>query len=94
MINELLSNQSKKEGKDQESIQSSTIPDPGHHMGKSQEVSRSQGCKEQTRQYRMEGQHEIQITKIIHKSTALERSVKNPEGLKSLTVPTPTLLIM
>ena len=27
---------SKKEGKDQESIQSSTTPDPGHHMGKSQ----------------------------------------------------------
>ena len=27
---------SKKEGKDQESIQSSTIPDRGHHMGKKQ----------------------------------------------------------
>ena len=25
---------SKEEGKDQESIQSSTTPDPGHHMGK------------------------------------------------------------
>ena len=25
--------QSKKEGKDQESIQSSTTPDPGHHIG-------------------------------------------------------------
>ena len=28
------SNQSKKEGKDQESIQSSTTPDLGHHIGK------------------------------------------------------------
>ena len=26
--------QSKEEGKDQESIQSITTPDPGHHMGK------------------------------------------------------------
>ena len=26
--------QRKEEGKDQESIQSSTTPDPGHHMGK------------------------------------------------------------
>ena len=26
--------QSKKEGKDQESIQSNTTPDPDHHMGK------------------------------------------------------------
>ena len=25
---------SKKEGKDQESIKSSTAPDPGHHIGK------------------------------------------------------------
>ena len=29
-----LYNQSKKGGKDQESIQSSTTPDPGYHMGK------------------------------------------------------------
>ena len=27
-------NESNKEGKDQESIQSSTSPDPEHHMGK------------------------------------------------------------
>ena len=27
-------NQSKEEGKDHESIQSSTTPDPGQHMGK------------------------------------------------------------
>ena len=27
-------NQSKKDGKDQETIQSSTTPDPGYHMGK------------------------------------------------------------
>ena len=26
--------ESKEEGNDQESIQSSTTPDPGHHMGK------------------------------------------------------------
>ena len=26
--------QAKEEGKDQESIQSSTKPDPGHHLGK------------------------------------------------------------
>ena len=26
--------QSEEEGKDQESIQSNTTPDPGHHMGK------------------------------------------------------------
>ena len=30
----LLRNKSKTEGKYQESIQSSTTPDPGHHMGK------------------------------------------------------------
>ena len=35
----LLAYKSKEEGKDQESIQSSATPDPGHHMGvtKSQE---------------------------------------------------------
>ena len=32
-VNDLLG-QSKKEGTDQETIQSSTTPDPGHHMGK------------------------------------------------------------
>ena len=52
-------------GKDQESIQSSTTPDQGHHMGKWQKHKKtqhtreprgqpfpsrfSQGCKEQTR---------------------------------------------
>ena len=29
-----LRNQSEKGGKDQESVQSSTTPDPGYHMGK------------------------------------------------------------
>ena len=29
-----LRNKNKKGGKDQESIQSNTIPDPGHHIGK------------------------------------------------------------
>ena len=30
----ILKDQSKKHGKDQETTQSSTTPDPGHHMGK------------------------------------------------------------
>ena len=30
--------QAKEEGKDQESIQSSTKPDPGHHLGKWQKI--------------------------------------------------------
>ena len=30
---------SKKDGKDQESIQSSTTPDPGYHMGKWQQLN-------------------------------------------------------
>ena len=30
----ILGHQSKKEGKDQESIQLSTTPDPRHHIGK------------------------------------------------------------
>ena len=29
-----IPNKSKEEGKDQESIQSGTTPDPGNHMGK------------------------------------------------------------
>ena len=29
-----ISHQSKEEGKDKESIQSGTTPDPGHHIGK------------------------------------------------------------
>ena len=32
---------SKEEGKDQESIQSSTTPDPGHHMGKKHHTQES-----------------------------------------------------
>ena len=32
--------QSKKDGKDQETIQSSTTPDPGYHMGKLQKYSK------------------------------------------------------
>ena len=31
----------RKEGKDQESIQSSTTPDPRHHLGKCQEANHS-----------------------------------------------------
>ena len=34
MIQKFKSLHSKKEDKDQESIQSSTTPDPGYHMGK------------------------------------------------------------
>ena len=34
---------SKKVGNDQESIQSSTTPDPGYHMGKTHEQQRSYG---------------------------------------------------
>ena len=60
-------NKSKEEGKDQESIQSSTTPDPGYRIGKWQKHKKtshtreprgqpfpsrwSQGCKKQTRQY-------------------------------------------
>ena len=37
LLNELIKrDQSKEEGKDQESIQSSTIPDQRHHIGKCQ----------------------------------------------------------
>ena len=32
--------ESKKDGKDQEKIQSSTAPDPGYHMGKYQEYNK------------------------------------------------------
>ena len=35
-----------KEGKDQESIQSSTTPDPGHHMGKWQKHNHTQESQE------------------------------------------------
>ena len=34
--------ESKDEDKDQESIQSSTKPDPGHHMGKNKNTRRQQ----------------------------------------------------
>ena len=34
LISTLLAFKNKEEGRDQESIQSSTTPDPGHHMGK------------------------------------------------------------
>ena len=34
MQRELIGKKSKKDSKDQESIQSSTTPVPGHHMGK------------------------------------------------------------
>ena len=37
----ILIAQSKKEGKDYKSIQSSTKPDPGHHMGKWQKHNKT-----------------------------------------------------
>ena len=33
-------NQCKKDGKDQETIQSSTTPDPGYHMGRKQKYNK------------------------------------------------------
>ena len=81
--------QNKKGGKDQESIKSSTTPDPGHYMGKKQNYnkhhpheprgqpfpsSRPQGSIKQTRKH---DKHNAEITQTIHKrSTALEWSVK------------------
>ena len=42
--------QSKEEGKDQESIQSSTRPDPGHHMGTRQKHKKTSHTREQRNQ--------------------------------------------
>ena len=44
--NARFSLQSKKEGKYQESIQSSTTPDPGHHMGKCQKHKETSHTRE------------------------------------------------
>ena len=33
MFNQMETNKSREEGEDQESIQTSTTPNPGHHMG-------------------------------------------------------------
>ena len=38
--------QSKEEGKDQESIQSSTTPDPGHHIGKMTQTKKTSHTRE------------------------------------------------
>ena len=40
---------SKEEGKDQESIQSSTIFDPGHHMGKWQKHKKTSHTREKSK---------------------------------------------
>ena len=80
---------SKKDGKDQEKIQSSTTSDQGYHMGKKQKYNKHhqqeprgqpfpsrwpQGSNEQVRKHE---KHKTQKTQMIHKrSTALERSVK------------------
>ena len=85
-----------KSDKDQESIQSSTTPDPGYHMEKWQNTIKQhkeepsgqpflnrwpQGSNEQTRRH---DTHKTYITQMIHKRrTALERSIKYfARGLK------------
>ena len=42
---------SKEEGKDQESIQSSTIFDPGHHMGKWQKHKKTSHTREKSKKH-------------------------------------------
>ena len=75
---------SKRDCKDQETIQSSTTPDPGYLMGsnknsinitnKSLEISPFLAGNEQTRKHE---KHKTQKTPMIHKrSTSLEWSVK------------------
>ena len=44
-INRKVSVKSKEEGKDQESIQSSTTPDPEHHLGKWQKHTKTSQYK-------------------------------------------------
>ena len=45
-IDQLALLESKEEGKDQESIQSSTKPDLGHHVGKRQKLKKTLHTKE------------------------------------------------
>ena len=82
---------SKKDGKDQESIQSSTTPDPGYQWEINKLTTRHhkreprgqlfpsrwpQGINKQTRT-KAQHTHKTEITWIIHKrSTALERASK------------------
>ena len=88
-----LRSQSLEEGKYQESIQSNTTPDPGHHMGEWQN-SRKHHIQEsqyvntfsagdhkaaRNRQDSMTEKNEPQITKMIHKK---HRSKKIIGGLK------------
>ena len=49
--------QSKKDGKDQESIQSSTTPDPEYHMGKRQNHTKNYQKQEQRGQLFLAGDH-------------------------------------
>ena len=79
---------SKKDCKDQETIQSSTTPDPGYLMGsnkntinitnKCQEISPFLTCDQKAAMNRCESMRNTrQKTPMIHKrSTSLERSVK------------------
>ena len=68
---------SKEESKGQESIQSSTIPDPGHHMGKwqkhkktshkdSQEVSLFQACGHKAAINRQDSMNKKHLLKKIN----------------------------
>ena len=72
----------KSESKDQESIQSSTTPDPGYHMGKWQKHNYTsqtvpEGDTSSNKQTWKYEKHKTWTTKMIHKRrTALEQSVK------------------
>ena len=84
--------ESKEVSKDQESIQSSNTPDPGHHMGKSQKHKKTSHTREPIDSPFQSGGHKAtwnrqismtktktkhKITKMIHKrSTALEWSLR------------------
>ena len=85
---------SKKEGKDQESIQSSTTPDPGYQLESDIHTIRHNKREPRVSPYpagdhkasinrcaRKHNKHKTEITQMIHKrSTALERSVKYSTG--------------
>ena len=88
-MSHLLVHKKKNGGNDKETIQSSTTPDPGYHVGKIQKYNNITNKSQQvspipaggTRQQWTDAtawEHKIQKTQMIHKrSTALERSLKN-----------------
>ena len=59
-----LDNQGKKGGKDQETIQSSTTPDPGYHIGKLNITNKSQ-----------EPKHPLYIIFLIYVHTRTRKQV-------------------